>query len=75
MANETGSDFSGAVSNLIDTAGKLVQEGADLVGTGAKTAISIVEPLAKSALDLVGSIANTAGQVLQNVTSAIAPKK
>jgi chlorosome envelope protein B len=74
MANEAN-DFSGALSNVLDTAGKLVQQQADLLGSGVKAAVSIIEPLAKTAIDLVGSAANTAGQVLQNITSAIAPKK
>lgn len=74
MANETN-EFSNALNSLLDTAGKLVQQSADLLSSGIKAAVGIVEPLGKTAIDLVGSAANTAGQVLQNVTSAIAPKK
>lgn len=74
MANETN-ELSNALNNLLDTAGKLVQQSADLLGSGVKVVVGIVEPLGKTAIDLVGSAANTAGQVLQNVTSAIAPKK
>ncbi len=74
MANETN-DFSVAITNLVDTAGKLVQQQVDLVGSGVKAVVSVVEPLAKTAIDLVGSAVNTAGQVLQNVSSTIAPKK
>lgn len=75
MANETTNDFSAAISGLLDTAVKLVQQQADLVTSGVKAAVEIVEPLAKTAIDLIGSAANTAGQVLQNVTSSLAPKK
>lgn len=74
MANETN-ELSNALNNLLDTASKLVQQSADLLGSGVKVVAGIVEPLGKTAIDLVGSAANTAGQVLQNVTSAIAPKK
>ncbi|ACF43919.1 hypothetical protein [Pelodictyon phaeoclathratiforme] len=74
MANETN-ELSNALNNLLDTASKLVQQSADLLGSGVKVVVGIVEPLGKTAIDLVGSAANTAGQVLQNVTSAIAPKK
>ncbi|TLU83632.1 MAG: chlorosome envelope protein B [Chlorobium sp.] len=74
MANETN-DFSCALNNLLDTAGKLAQQQLDLVSSGVKAATSIVEPLAKTAIDLVGSASNTLGQVLQSVSSAIAPKK
>lgn len=75
MANGTTNDFSNALSGLLDTAGKLVGQSTDLLSSGVKAAVEIVEPLAKTAIDLVGSAANTAGQVLQSVTSAIAPKK
>jgi chlorosome envelope protein B len=75
MANGTANDFSAALSGLLDTAVKLVQQQADLVTSGVKAAVEIVEPLAKTAIDLIGSAANTAGQVLQNISSSLAPKK
>ncbi|MFZ4525389.1 MAG: chlorosome envelope protein B [Chlorobium sp.] len=74
MANETN-DFSVALNNLLDTAGKLAQQQVDLLTTGVKAVTQIVEPLAKTAIDLVGSASNTLGQVLQSASSAIAPKK
>ncbi len=74
MANETN-DFSVALNNLFDTAGKLAQQQVDLLTTGIKAVTQIVEPLAKTAIDLVGSASNTLGQVLQSASSAIAPKK
>jgi chlorosome envelope protein B len=74
MANETN-DFSVALSNLLDTAGKLAQQQIDLLSSGVKAVTQIVEPLAKTAIDLVGSASNTVGQVLQGISSAIAPKK
>ena len=75
MANETNNDFSGALSNLLDTAGKLVQQQADLLSSGVKAAVSVIEPLGKTAIDLIGSATNTLGQVLQSVSSTLAPKK
>ncbi|MEI7933642.1 MAG: chlorosome envelope protein B [Chlorobiaceae bacterium] len=74
MANETN-DFSVALSNLLDTAGKLAQQQIDLLSSGVKAVAQIVEPLAKTAIDLVGSASNTVGQALQGISSAIAPKK
>lgn len=74
MANETN-DFSVALNNLLDTAGKLAQQQVELVTSGVKAAAQIVEPLAKTAIDLVGSATNTFGQILQSISSAIAPKK
>jgi chlorosome envelope protein B len=75
MANGTTNDLSNALSGLLDTAVKLVGQSADLLSSGVKAAVGIVEPLAKTAIDLIGSAVNTAGQVLQNVTSAVTPKK
>lgn len=75
MANETTNDFSAAISGLLDTAVKIVQQQAELVTSGVKSVVEIIEPLAKTAIDLIGSAANTAGQVLQNVSSSLAPKK
>ncbi len=74
MANETN-DFSVALNNLLDTAGKLAQQQVELVTSGVKATAQIVEPLAKTAIDLVGSATNTFGQILQSISSAIAPKK
>ncbi len=74
MANETN-DFSVALNNLLDTAGKLAQQQVELLTSGVKAATQIVEPLAKTAIDLVGSATNTFGQILQSISSAIAPKK
>ena len=74
MANETN-DFSVALNNLLDTAGKLAQQQVDLLTSGVKAVVQIVEPLAKTAIDLVGSASNTVGQALQSISSAIAPKK
>ncbi len=75
MANEPTNDFSGAFSDLLNAAGKLAQQQVDMVSSGVQAAVSIVEPLTKTALELAGSAANTATQMLQNLTSAITPKK
>ena len=75
MANEPTNDFSGAFSDLLNAAGKLAQQQVDMVSSGVQAAVSIVEPLTKTALELAGSAENTATQMLQNLTSAITPKK
>ena len=74
MSNGTN-DVSGAISNLIDTVGKLAQQQVELLNSGIKTATSLIEPLGKTAPDLAGSLLNAFTQVLQSVSSAIAPKK
>lgn len=74
MANGSN-DLSGAISNLIETFGKLAQQQVDLINTGLKTAVDIAQPLGKTATDLLGNVVGTLNQVLQNISSAIAPKK
>ncbi|MEI7826005.1 MAG: chlorosome envelope protein B [Chlorobiaceae bacterium] len=75
MANETTNDLSSAFSNLLTTAGQIAQQQVDLLSTGIKAVVDVVEPLGKTAIDFVGSTANTVGQVLQNVSATILPKK
>jgi chlorosome envelope protein B len=74
MSNGTN-DVSGAVTNLIDTFGKLAQQQVDVLNNAVKTAASLVDPLTKTATDLAGTLLNTVNQVLQSVSAAIAPKK
>ncbi|NTV97545.1 MAG: chlorosome envelope protein B [Chlorobiaceae bacterium] len=74
MSNGTN-DVSGAVTNLIDTFGKLAQQQIDVLNNAVKTAASLVDPLTKTATDLAGTLLNTCNQVLQSVSAAIAPKK
>ncbi|EAT59539.1 chlorosome envelope protein B [Chlorobium sp. BLA1] len=68
-------DVSGAISNLLDTVGKLGQQQIEILNNGIKTATQLIEPLGKTATDLVGNLLNTFNQVLQNISAAIAPKK
>jgi len=75
MANPTSNDVSGAVTNLLETLGKIAQQQVDLLTSGIKSATGLIEPLAKTATDLVGSIVNALNQVLQSVSAALAPKK
>ncbi len=86
MANESINDFSVALNNLLKTVGTLAQQQVDLLGLGIKAAGEVIEPLVKTSSELVGNavkfssdlcgnLVNTVGQVFQNVTSALAPKK
>jgi len=74
MANGSN-DLSGAISNLIETFGKLAQQQVELLNSGIKAAAELAQPLGKTATDLVGNVVCTLNQVLQNISSAIAPKK
>ncbi|NMW22421.1 MAG: chlorosome envelope protein B [Chlorobiaceae bacterium] len=74
MSNGTN-DVSGAISNLVETVGKLAQSQVDLLTSGIKTATSLIEPVGKTVTDLAGNLLNAFTQVLQSVSSAIAPKK
>ncbi len=75
MANETSSEYQNAISNLMESVGKIGQMQVDLVNSGIKSATSVFEPLSKTSIELAGNVVNAVNQVLQNVSSAIAPKK
>jgi chlorosome envelope protein B len=74
MANGSN-DLSSAISTLIETFGKLAQQQVELINNGLKAASELAQPLGKTATDLVGNVLSTLNQVLQNISSAIAPKK
>jgi chlorosome envelope protein B len=75
MSNGTSNDLSGAIGNLIDTLGKVAQQQVALLSSGIQNAAQCAEPLGKTATDLVGNIISALNQILQNISSAIAPKK
>ncbi|KZK74688.1 MAG: chlorosome envelope protein B [Chlorobium sp.] len=75
MSNGTSNDLSGAITNLMDTLGKLGQQQVEMLNSGIKTASQMIEPLGKTSTDLAGNVLNTVNQVLQSVSSALAPKK
>jgi chlorosome envelope protein B len=74
MSNGTNIDVSGAINNIVDTAGKIVQLQLDLLNNSLKVLADAVGPLSKTATDLIGSLASTTTQVLQSVSAAIAKK-
>ena len=74
MANETN-DLAGALTNLLNTGGALLQQSIELLNSGLKSTSQIIEPLGKSAIELAGNATNVLNQTLQNVSAAIAPKK
>ena len=74
MANETN-DLAGALTNLLNTGGTLLQQSIELLNCGLKSTSQIIEPLGKSAIELAGNATNVLNQTLQNVSAAIAPKK
>jgi len=74
MSNGTN-DLSGAITTLIDTMGKLAQQQVEIISSGIKAVAQLSEPLGKTATDIVGNVFSTLTQVLQNISSAIAPKK
>ncbi len=75
MSNGTSNDVSGAITNLLETLGKLAQQQVELLTGGIKTATGLIEPLSKTAIDLVSNLVGTLNQVLQSVSAAFAPKK
>ena len=75
MSNDAINDFSVALNNLLQTLGTLAQQQVELVGIGIKTAGQLVEPIVKSSSDLVGNLFTNCCQIIQNITSAFAPKQ
>jgi len=75
MSNDAINDFSVAFNNVLQTLGTLAQQQVELVGIGIKTAGQLVEPLVKTSSDLVGNLFTNCCQIIQNITSAFAPKK
>ena len=75
MSNDAINDFSVALNNLLQTLGTLAQQQVELVGIGIKTAGQLVEPLVKTSSDLVGNLFTNCCQIIQNITSAFAPKQ
>ena len=75
MSNGTNIDVAGAINTLAETFGKLFQMQIDVANTALKALADVAQPLGKTATDLIGSFTGAATQVLQSVSSAIAPKK
>ncbi|MEI7934637.1 MAG: chlorosome envelope protein B [Chlorobiaceae bacterium] len=75
MSNDAINDFSVAFNNLLQTIGTLAQQQVELVTIGIKTAGQLVEPLVKTSSDLVGNLFTNCCQIIQNITSALVPKK
>ena len=74
MTHDT-SGYTDALNGLTEMAGKLARMQVDLVNNGIKSATSIVEPLGKTSIGLVENAFDAVNQVLQSVSSAIAPKE
>ncbi len=75
MSNGTSNDVSGAIGNLLDVLGKVAQQQVGLLTSGIQSAAQYAEPLGKTATDLVGNVISALNQILQSISSAIAPKK
>jgi chlorosome envelope protein B len=75
MSNGSNIDVSGAINSVVDAAGKISQLQIDFLNNSLNVLSNAAGPVAKTATDLITSFANTATQVLQSVSSAIAPKK
>ncbi len=75
MSNESINGLSVALNNILTTAGTLVQQEVDLLNMGIKAAGEVIVPLVKTSSDIVGNILNTVGQIIQNISCALIPKK
>jgi chlorosome envelope protein B len=75
MAQETTNNVAQSLNDLMGAVGKIGQMQVDVLTSVLNSAASALGPVGKSAIDLIGNVANTATQAVQNVTSAITPKK
>ena len=75
MSNDSINDFSVALNNLLKTVGVLAQQQVELLNIGVKAAGQVIEPLVRTSSDLLGNVLNTVGQIFQNITCALTPKK
>jgi chlorosome envelope protein B len=73
MANESAN--TGVFSDLFNAVGILLQGVADTVSNGICSAAQLVETLGKTSVSIVEGVVNAATQVLEGLSSAIAPKK
>lgn len=75
MANEPSNEYSNAISNLMESVGKIGQMQVDLLTNGIRSASDVFEPLSKTSIEIAGNVMNALNQAMQSVSSAIAPKK
>ncbi|MDP8306436.1 MAG: chlorosome envelope protein B [Candidatus Chlorobium antarcticum] len=78
MENAPGNkanDISESVKSLSETVGQVGQQQIEIMTSVMKSGIEMAEPITKSVVDLAGSMMQSVNQVLQGVSSAIAPKK
>jgi len=77
MENAPGNkanDISESVKSLSETVGQVGQQQIEIMTSVMKSGIEMAEPITKSVVDLAGSMMQSVNQVLQGVSSAIAPK-
>lgn len=75
MSNESINDLSVAFNNILKTVETLVQQEVDLLNMGIRAAGGVIEPLVRTSSDIVGNVLNTVGQIIQNITCALTPRR
>lgn len=75
MSNGSNVNYSDSINSLMTTAGTLVQKQIEMLNGGLKVASQAIEPLGKTVTELTANVVGMCNQVLQNVSSALAPKK
>lgn len=75
MANETNVDVSATLGNLSEAVTKIGQMQIELLDKSVKTAASALESLTPALMDAAGNLTGMLNQVLQGISTAIAPKQ
>lgn len=75
MANEPANQIASGVNNLADSVGKMSQVSVDMITNVMNTSIEVFKTVNKISVDLTSNAINALNQVLQGISSAIAPKK
>lgn len=75
MANEPVNQTASGVNNLADAAEKMSQMSVDIVTNMMTSSVDAFRTVNKISVDLTVNAINSLNQVLQGISSAIAPEK
>jgi chlorosome envelope protein B len=75
MSNEIIDDVTGGINALSGSAGRIVTQQVELVTLAIESVAQLFDPIGKTASDLATGALTAVNQMLENASSALAPKK
>ncbi|NMW22034.1 MAG: chlorosome envelope protein B [Chlorobiaceae bacterium] len=75
MSNETIDDVTGGINAITGSAGKIATQQIELFTLAIESVTQLFVPISKTATDLVTGTLTALNQVLESVSTALAPKK